>query len=149
MSAAVQRIVLGYDESQGSVEALAWLVPTAAALGAEVVVVRAYSPLDELGKHPEGVDFPALRDAAVARLAGPVSEPLVAAGVRTRAELIEGEPPHEVLIQACRDVGADLLVVGSHGAGGWKERIVGSVASKLLAHAPCPVTIVPQAAPEG
>jgi nucleotide-binding universal stress UspA family protein len=149
MSTPVRRIVVGYDESQGSVEALAWVAPTAAALGAEVIVVRAYSPLDELGRNPDGLDFPALRDAAARRLAGVAGAALEAAGVTHRSELIEDEPPHEVLCRACGDLGADLLVVGSHGQGGWKERFTGSVATKLLAHAPCPVTIVPQVDPRG
>jgi nucleotide-binding universal stress UspA family protein len=144
---AVRHIVLGFDGSQGSFEARDWLAPVAASLGAEVTVVRAYSPLDELGHHPDGLDFPAMRDEAAEQLATVVAAPLQDAGVPCRTELIEDQPPHEVLARAAADLGADLLVVGSHGSSGWRERLVGSVASKLLEVAPCAVVVVPQAAP--
>lgn len=145
---AVRHIVLGFDASQGSLEARDWLAPVAAALGAEVTVVRAYSPLDELGHHPEGLDFPAMRDEAAGLLATEVAAPIRAAGVVCRTEIIEDQPPHEVLAAAAAELGADLLVVGSHGASGWRERLVGSVASKLLEIAPCAVVVVPQVAPQ-
>jgi nucleotide-binding universal stress UspA family protein len=37
---------------------------------------------------------------------------------------------------------ADLLVVGSHGRTGIKKLLLGSVASHVVAHAPCPVLVV-------
>ena len=145
----VQRIVVGADGSEGARRALAFTAGLAAGLGAEVLVVRAYSPLDELlaGGHPTGADPAALRAEAEADLAGPACAPLVDAGVVHRARLIEDEPPHEVLARVCTQEAADLLVVGSHGRTGWRERVLGSVTTKLLAMAPCPVTVVPQEPP--
>jgi nucleotide-binding universal stress UspA family protein len=51
-----------------------------------------------------------------------------------------------VLLDAARD--ADLLVVGSRGLGGFRGLLLGSVSSKMAAHAPCPVVIVRPAAPQ-
>jgi nucleotide-binding universal stress UspA family protein len=51
-----------------------------------------------------------------------------------------------VLLEAAK--GADLLVVGSRGHGGFAGLLLGSVSAKMANHAPCPVVIVRPAAPE-
>jgi nucleotide-binding universal stress UspA family protein len=48
--------------------------------------------------------------------------------------------PAEELINASED--ADLLVVGSHGAGGFARLIIGSVSNYVVHHAHCPVVVV-------
>ena len=47
----------------------------------------------------------------------------------------------EELINAARD--ADMLVVGSRGAGGFTRLMVGSVADQVARHAYCPVLLIP------
>ena len=47
----------------------------------------------------------------------------------------------EELIKAGRD--ADMIVLGSRGAGGFTRLLMGSVAGQVAQHAPCPVLIVP------
>jgi nucleotide-binding universal stress UspA family protein len=48
--------------------------------------------------------------------------------------------PVEELIEAGE--GADMIVVGSRGAGGFSRLLMGSVAAQVAQHAPCPVVIV-------
>jgi nucleotide-binding universal stress UspA family protein len=50
----------------------------------------------------------------------------------------------EELVNAGKD--ADMLVVGSRGAGGFSRMVMGSVSSLVLHHATCPVVVIP---PEG
>ena len=52
-----------------------------------------------------------------------------------------GRPADEVAIE-CREVGADLLVLATHGRGGLKRALLGSVAERALRIAPCPVLTV-------
>jgi len=40
--------------------------------------------------------------------------------------------------------GADLLVVGSRGRGGFTGLLLGSVSHEVALHAPCPVVIIPK-----
>ncbi|MGD0936174.1 MAG: universal stress protein, partial [Streptosporangiaceae bacterium] len=48
--------------------------------------------------------------------------------------------PSAQLIEVSRD--ADLLVIGSRGAGGFTRLIVGSTSAQVSEHAHCPVVIV-------
>jgi len=47
----------------------------------------------------------------------------------------------EILVEASK--GADLLVVGSRGTGGFGRLLMGSVSTQVVHHAECPVVIVP------
>ena len=50
--------------------------------------------------------------------------------------------PHERIAQAARSRKADLVVIGTHGRTGFAKLFLGSVASRVLAVAPCPVLTV-------
>ncbi len=53
--------------------------------------------------------------------------------------LIERGTPHEVIVAAAGRVGADLIIMGTHGRSGIQRLVLGSVAENVLRHAPCPV----------
>jgi nucleotide-binding universal stress UspA family protein len=56
-----------------------------------------------------------------------------------RTSVIEGHAA-EVLVDA--SAGADLLVVGSRGHGGFVDALLGSVSTYCVQHAQCPVTVI-------
>ncbi len=51
----------------------------------------------------------------------------------------------ELVATAAREAEADLIVVGTHGHGGFKAAVLGSVARGLLGEACCPVLAIPPA----
>lgn len=144
---SVDRIVVGVDGSGGGLHALAWTVPVASALGAEVVLVRSYDPMVEMMATAERMEFDELRQAAIERLSGEWAQPLADAGVAHRAVLAEGDDGVAALIKVATDNDAGLIVIGNVGLTGWRERIVGSFAARVLQLSPVPVTVVPQPRP--
>jgi nucleotide-binding universal stress UspA family protein len=140
---SVQLIVVGDDGSDGADRAIRFTAIVAGKLGAEVVLVKAYSPLDDLGSVEPPVDFKQLEAEAQRVLETERGAPLRDAGVVFRALLVEDPDAIGVLSETARDCDADLVVVGSHGQTGWRERILGNVATKLPHELDCPITIVP------
>jgi nucleotide-binding universal stress UspA family protein len=63
------------------------------------------------------------------------------AGARAKGLLVAGVA-HERIAQAARARKADLVVIGTHGRTGVARLFLGSVASRVLAVAPCPVLTV-------
>jgi nucleotide-binding universal stress UspA family protein len=138
------RIVVGVDGSESSKAALAWAVRQAECTDASVEALIAW-------EHPiafAGMPFAPIGAMAIpdfeknARnvLAAAISETIdPSSPVKVSATAREGNAPRVLLDVAD---GADLLVVGSRGHGGFTEALLGSVSQHCVHHAPCPVVIV-------
>jgi universal stress protein A len=63
-------------------------------------------------------------------------------GVRARSVLIDMGVTHEQIVRFARARRIDLIVMGTHGRSGVVKAILGSVASRVLASARCPVMTV-------
>jgi nucleotide-binding universal stress UspA family protein len=62
-------------------------------------------------------------------------------GVRSLTLVAEGEPARQI-VRAARSQKADLVIVGTHGRTGFTKFFLGSVASRVVATAPCAVVTV-------
>jgi nucleotide-binding universal stress UspA family protein len=71
-------------------------------------------------------------DALVAGLAD-LGHPL-------HVELVQG-PPASVITHAAERGGHDLIAIGTHGRGGFRRLLLGSVAESVVRHAPCSVLV--------
>lgn len=67
---------------------------------------------------------------------------LATAGVSDETRVVEAHNVWRGIIDTARAVGADLIVMGSHGRRGLEKLVLGSVAQSVLTHAPLPVLIV-------
>jgi nucleotide-binding universal stress UspA family protein len=143
-----QRIVVGVDGSPSSKAALAWAVRQAECTGATIEAVTAWhypvvlgTPFGPANVLPE-TDF---AEVAARVLSQAISETVDPAGpgtastVKVSSMVREGNAA-QVLLEAAD--GADLLVVGSRGHGGFTEALLGSVSQHCVHHAQCPIVIV-------
>lgn len=135
------RIVVGVDGSPGSVRALQQAVDLARALSADVDAVHTWQVTygaSELSMMPS-IPVPEIQEGAERTLAK-VVDSVDAHGVAINPIAVEGDPAATLLDAA---QGADMLVVGSRGHGGFVGLLLGSVSHKVIHHAPCPVLVVP------
>lgn len=130
-------IVVGVEGSPDSMQALRWAAVEARLRGAVLRVVHAY-PTAGSPQVVEQLDGRArdLLDLAVAEAEQTAPE------ITVVAERVRNQSAAQALVAAA--AGADLLVVGSRGLGGFTGLLVGSVSSQCVHHALCPVTIVRQ-----
>lgn len=49
---------------------------------------------------------------------------------------------YNAICEVAEKIGADLIVIGTHGYGGWRRFFLGSTAERVVQHAPCPVLVV-------
>jgi nucleotide-binding universal stress UspA family protein len=54
-----------------------------------------------------------------------------------------GVQPHEFIIQEAKEKNIDLIVMGTHGRTGLDKLLIGSVAERVVGHAPCAVMVTP------
>jgi nucleotide-binding universal stress UspA family protein len=137
-------IIVGIDGSTRSRQALEWAVNEAAIRHAPLTVLTVHQALASYWGGPVLADQDlTLRDREAAQeetdsVLEKVGEEARPPSVTVRAVL--GVPAEELLL-AAED--ADLLVVGSRGAGGFKRLLMGSVSSQVAHHAHCPVVVIP------
>lgn len=132
------RIVVGVDGSPACREALRWAAGQAALTGAavEAVIAWDYPPSYGALGMSAGIDWQAnARETLETAL-----EQAVAADAPTIIRSVQQGHPARVLLDSC--AGADLLVVGNRGRGGFTGLLLGSVSDHVVAHAPCPVLVV-------
>jgi nucleotide-binding universal stress UspA family protein len=145
----MQTIVVGVDGSDGSLAALRFALEEAGLRGAQIKAVGVWHipAIDyEAGWTGAPIDveaFSSLAEAAVAK--GLAKLDAAGAGVAVSSVVREGQAADVLCAEAA---GADLLVVGSRGLGGFRSLLLGSVSQQCAAHAPCPVVIVPHAQAE-
>ena len=70
-------------------------------------------------------------------------EPVRAAGIACGVLAVDGNNPAARIVEAVAQVGADLVVMGTHGRHGFERLLLGSVTERVVRTAPCPVVTVP------
>lgn len=132
-------IVVGVDGSESSRLALAWAMDQAALRSGKLTAVLAWQlPLIGI---PGAFDNDEVEQSAKNVLGGELAAIPRPDNVEVDALVAQGDPS-EALIHFCEQCGADLLVLGSRGRGGFRELRLGSVSGECATHAPCSVTIV-------
>lgn len=141
------RILIGADDSPHARAAIEFVKKNRWPAGSEACVLAVARPA--VGAYAEvyapGPSFAerVMEDqvAFCEKLAGDAKADLESAGIKTESRVMQGDP-REALVDTAKAIGADLIVVGSHGRSGIARLILGSVAAHVVAHAPCNVLVV-------
>ena len=143
-----QTIVVPHDFSEHARAALGEAVTLAGKLGADLEVVHVVqSPVAIYGfPYPEGatmippIDMGEIREGCLKSLREVIAE--VDAPGKIEAHVVEGMSVAETLRATGEKLGADLIVMGTHGRTGVAHAFLGSVAERILRTASCPVLTV-------
>ncbi len=147
------KVLVPVDGSEYALRAVehAGSIALAAGLGVVLLHVSPMGPLEmmQVMGYPAGAQK--LADASASefeKLRGEQAEKVIrAARERLPAGLvvqtiIESGSPAEAILNHADGLGDAIIVMGNRGLSGLRELVIGSVSSKVLHHARCPVTIV-------
>ena len=140
MTERSSRIIVGVDGSPASIDAIKWAAGQASLTGGTLVAVTAWSIPASYGVAFGGEDAVDWKQNAQQALDEALAEALGADGSTNVEKVVDQGHPSYVIVGASK--GADLVVVGSRGHGGFTGMLLGSVSQHVVAHAECPVVVV-------
>lgn len=143
----IKRILCPIDFSEPSKGAVEHAVASAKWHGAQMTLVHVYSTLLAWGPVP-GIhgDVPTLPLVKPQDIIEELNRFSTSLGIEGSAELAvrEGGPAKEI-VRLAEEISADLVVMGTHGRGGFDRLVIGSVTEKVLRTTRTPVlTVSPQ-----
>jgi len=137
----MQTILVPTDFSPHSETALEVAEKLVKLTGGKIHLLHCYK-INVGGISPYGISIPEefnrqVREAAEKKLEEVVRE-VAAEGIEIEAHLTP-RFPSEAVSDLAKELGADLIVMGTRGATGLKHILLGSVAERTIRIAPCPV----------
>jgi nucleotide-binding universal stress UspA family protein len=136
-------ILVGHDGSECAQDAVRWAGRLAQRADLDLHVLRAWSMTSAprpstwaLGYVPPMTDW---EQAVLDELTKHVRALHLDESVRVTCHVVHRSPA-KALIEAA--AGADLLVVGARGRGGFSGLLLGSTSDQVVHHAPIPVTVI-------
>jgi universal stress protein A len=128
-TAAFKRAVAMAKKDRSELVLVHVLAPPMPIAGEGYIPPNVYEDLEASAQRYAGKRLAALKDKAKA------------AGVRTTTVIREGVADEQI-VRAARAKKADVVVIGTHGRTGLAKLFLGSVASRVVTAAPCPVLTV-------
>lgn len=145
----IKKILVAYDGSEQSKEALAWAIDIACGTDAEVTAVKVFEPLPltVLYTMPEAGIASRLAEKLVelqdadAKLLEEAKEFAKTKKMEISTKILHGEAAAAIL-GCAKQQKADLIVAGTVGHGTLEGILVGSVTRRLVSASPIPVLVV-------
>ncbi len=141
-----KHILMPIDGSEASTRAVDKGAELAKALGATVTLMTAIEqhPMALAGSVYRAADNPmhqAARDAGAFWLEQ-ASRVVAKHGLTAQVLTLEDRSVTQAILDAAQTTGADLIVMGSHGAGALERLLIGSQTQRVLAHTTIPVLVL-------
>jgi len=141
---SLRKVLIATDGSESAEKAASFGVEIARLSGAKVYAIYVidttpyYSiPLDQVWSKEVYEQF----DKVGHEITSDVVESARAAGLEAESIVLKGNPPERIL-NFSEEQNVDMIVVGSHGKGGFERLVIGSVSEKIVRHAKVPVLVV-------
>ncbi|WP_374623230.1 universal stress protein [Devosia sp.] len=144
------RILVATDGSDLAGRALDHALQLARMAASEVVIVTITEPaLMAAGSYAAaaGAVFDPMPEVVEAQqkaandLLAAAARKAEAAGIKARTVLVENSFPSDGIIATANEIGAELIVMGSHGRAGLGRLLLGSQTNNVLAHSKIPVLV--------
>jgi nucleotide-binding universal stress UspA family protein len=138
-----RKVLVATDFSEGSDVAIDRAIEMATQSGAAVEIIHVVEPAEEFpfGTAYFQADYAALYARVHLELSRRADR-FRAAGLACETKIVDGNASTQIVARG-RDIGADLIVVGTHGHTGLAHAVLGSVAERVVRRASCPVLTVP------
>lgn len=140
------RILVATDLTPGSKVVLDEAIEMAKGNGSELLITYAYSPPEAVEAVSKG-DYDRWDANVRSNAEGKLQELVNDARKRgvTADSLVLSGVPYEAIALAAKEKKADLVILGAHARTGVPRFFLGSVASRVIPTAPCPVLTVQHA----
>ena len=143
----LQKILVATDFSEPSEAALAYGRELARNFGAQLILVNV---ADNVLTRVYGADGFVMMDpdlqeqveAGARRQLNALLDQEDRTDLRAEAVVLTSNAPSSALVTYAREMGIDLIVMGTHGRGAVAHLLMGSVAERVVRTAPCPVLTV-------
>ena len=139
----IEKIIVPLDGSELAEKALPYAEDLARKFGAELILVWALHPLVVMSDYgASSYDrIIALEEQEARSYLSTTQIKFARQGLSVQTRIMNGHAAEAIIELACRE-GADVIVMSTHGRSGLNRWLHGSVATKVLQHAPCPVFLV-------
>jgi nucleotide-binding universal stress UspA family protein len=142
-----KHILIATDGSETANKAIPHAIELTKAFGATLSAVTVTEPYEAVAiPQSSGLMLPAEYkkqcDEIAANILSTVTSAAEAAGIKCDAFHQDNRLPYVGIIEAAEKVGADLIVLSSHGRRGIAGLLLGSEATKLLTHTKVPALVV-------
>ena len=143
MGMDIQKILYATDFSPVAHEAFQAAIDTAVERGATLTLAHVIEPLSSTV--PSELMMPATQEKRLREADAMLAEEKAAAerggALRVETRRLDGVPWHAIVEEA-KHGGHDIIILGTHGRTGLKHAFLGSVAERVVRHAPCSVMVV-------
>ncbi|MFJ1214760.1 universal stress protein [Burkholderia pyrrocinia] len=140
----------GSDTSSRALDAALTLASESGARLTPVYVVDFLVPAYDTYGYDPSILIDAFREEGL-RVTDDAAKRMKARGVTGTPQITDvapaGEDIPQRLVGLAGEIGADLIVMGTHGRRGFRRLVLGSVAERVLRHARCPVLMIPASCP--
>ena len=135
-------ILVPTDFSEPAEHALDYALELAAKLGAKIYLLNVIG-IPALGLAEIGVAVSAATIESRIQISQVELDQLVAGRPQADIEtMLRTGEARDVIVDVAREIGAELIVMGTHGRRGVRRALIGSIAEGVLRIAPCPVLAI-------